>query len=798
MAAPESHEIARQGRPLADMLAMLVLSILIPVALLTGTLIWRIGRLDRENANQQALQLARSVSNEIDREIEGSIETLLALSTSPALRRGELEAFYRQAGATMEFRKLNVFLKSVDGRQLINTRVPWGAPLPAFPPTEHDLEIINTAKPAVSDLVIGAVTKRWALGLGVPVMDGGKVRYILSMSIEPEHFRRIVADTPRAPGWIVAVTDRKGVLIVRSEEHNDFVGRDMHAEVGRSSAGNEGVHRTPSTTGQEVLRGYKWSGQSGWLTAAFIPAAVVDAPLRNFWILFTLAGLGLGALFLPLSYWLSRQITAPIRAAAAAAARLGRAEPIDVLPSRLQEANTLSSALTIAARELKQRTRALVENEARFRSVFEQSAVGFKQVAHNGRLLGINDRLCKMLGYTREECLAENFRIQTHPDDVAADTDLVAKLRSGDVPSYELEKRLITKSGEPIWVRVNASMVRDEFGHPLYHLSLVMDVTQRRKARQAAARLASIVQASPDAMLSTCLLGNIETWNPGAEALFGYTSEEAVGKPLSLLTPDENLADCRARFFEAVSGETIHFETVRRHKDGTLIDVSVSKVPISTSGQIKSISVSLEDIRERKKRENHILLLNRELAHRVKNTLAVIQSIANQTMRSTPDPEKFRVAFQGRLQALAAANDLLMQTNWEGAEAKDFIEKQLAALMPRTSVQLHKEGPTVIIPAELSIPLGLALHELGTNAIKYGAWSVPGGQVRLHWALADREDAGRSLTITWTERGGPVVRAPERSGFGTTLIDRGVPRATVERRFLPDGLVCVIELELPA
>ena len=108
-------------------------------------------------------------------------------------------------------------------------------------------------------------------------------------------------------------------------------------------------------------------------------------------------------------------------------------------------------------------------------------------------------------------------------------------------------------------------------------------------------------------------------------------------------------------------------------KDGTLIEVSLAATTIDSNGGITSVSVTMEDIRDRKRRENHILLLNRELAHRVKNTLAVVQSITNQTIRSSPDPEKFRVAFQGRLQVLAAANDLLMNTNWDGADAADGI-----------------------------------------------------------------------------------------------------------------------------
>jgi len=216
---------------------------------------------------------------------------------------------------------------------------------------------------------------------------------------------------------------------------------------------------------------------------------------------------------------------------------------------------------------------------------------------------------------------------------------------------------------------------------------------------------------------------------------------------------------------------------------------------MTAKGIVSSMTVTMEDIRERKGREAQVLLLNRELAHRVKNTLAVIQSIASQTLRSTPAPEDFRIAFQGRLQALAAANDLLIQTNWQGSELSDFVSRQLAPLMPRTPRKLVKTGPVVRLPPDFLIPIGLALHELGTNAVKYGAWSTDTGQVQVTWSI-ERTGDERRLALTWTETGGPPVSPPVRRGFGTTIIERGIPNATIERTFATTGVVCKIDIPL--
>ena len=200
----------QRGRPLSQLLIMLALSIIIPILVLTGSLIWQFARLDRGRANHEALQLARNISSQIDREIDGSIETLLALSTSLTLQQGDLEAFYRQARATMDFRKLHVLLKMVDGQQLVNTRVPWGTALPRQALSAADQQVITSRQPAISDLMIGVIAQRWVLGLSVPVLAGNEVRYLLTMSIDPEFLQRLIADVPREPKWIIAISDRTG------------------------------------------------------------------------------------------------------------------------------------------------------------------------------------------------------------------------------------------------------------------------------------------------------------------------------------------------------------------------------------------------------------------------------------------------------------------------------------------------------------------------------------------------------------------------------------------------------------
>ena len=199
----------------------------------------------------------------------------------------------------------------------------------------------------------------------------------------------------------------------------------------------------------------------------------------------------------------------------------------------------------------------------------------------------------------------------------------------------------------------------------------------------------------------------------------------------------------------------------------------------------------------RQEHEQERDLLMRELNHRVKNSFAVLQSILNATLRTTSNPAEFAANFKGRLHSMAAAQDILTERVWTSAELEPLARGQLAAYLGGPSQRLSISGPKFELPTETAVPVGLILHELGTNAAKYGALSVPNGRVELSWTIdTATTDSGRNLRLVWRERNGPQVVTPERRGFGSTLIERGLPSAEVERRFEADGVVCTIVMPL--
>jgi len=214
------------------------------------------------------------------------------------------------------------------------------------------------------------------------------------------------------------------------------------------------------------------------------------------------------------------------------------------------------------------------------------------------------------------------------------------------------------------------------------------------------------------------------------------------------------------------------------------------------AGRIVKWYGATEDIHEQKLAEEHLKLMVLELNHRVKNNLATVQAIAVQTLRGTERPEAAREAFVQRITALAAAHDILTREQWEGVGVADIAEGVLRAL-DGASDRVRLGGPEVRLPAKTALALSMAFHELGTNALKYGALSTPAGQVRLDWRVTEGEP--RMLELCWSESGGPPVTPPSRRGFGSRLLERGLAaelRGEVRMLFEPSGVRCVIRAPL--
>jgi PAS domain S-box-containing protein len=338
-------------------------------------------------------------------------------------------------------------------------------------------------------------------------------------------------------------------------------------------------------------------------------------------------------------------------------------------------------------------------------------------------------------------------------------------------------------------------------------VNMLIDMTDRKQAEQAKQRLASIVQFSEDAIVSKNLTGVIQTWNAGAERLFGYTASEAIGRSIEMLIPRDRLHEEPEILARIRRGERIeHYETVRVRKDGRLIDISLTVSPIKdTDGRVIGASKIARDITERRKAQEQRELLFREMDHRIRNLFALASSVVTLSARSADTPKALVSVIRDRLEALARAHALTLprwadQSVQRGQSTATTLHSLIRAIL--LPYEDTKGGGSRFIFSGLDIPisaasatdLALVLHEFATNSAKYGALSSLAGRVD----IACTETNG-VLSLVWSERGGPRIDAqPAREGFGSQLARRLIVDrlgGELSHQWNSDGLV--IRLSAP-
>ncbi|WP_113434348.1 PAS domain S-box protein [Rhizobium sp. SYY.PMSO] len=435
---------------------------------------------------------------------------------------------------------------------------------------------------------------------------------------------------------------------------------------------------------------------------------------------------------------------------------------------------------------------ALRESEERFRGVISQSATGIVQCELDGRFVLVNGRFCEIVGYSENELLGMRMQDITYPDDLHENMRLFeTMMATGE--SFEIEKRYVRKDGSLVWVANTVSGLRDASGRIQRVSGVVIDINERKRAQEVERRLAAIIASSDDAILSTDLNMVITSWNTGAERLYGQSAEEAIGQSVMMLVPDDRSEEEPAILAQIRAGHKVEpYETKRRCKSGELVDVLLSVSPIFDAyGRIVGASKIAHDISAKKEAERLQTVLVGELNHRVKNVLATVMAIARQTLGRS-DADKTSVeTFEARLSSMARAHDLLIHGNWEQAELTAVIAQ---ALSPYPKDRFEVSGPAIKLAPRAVVSISLALHELATNAAKYGALSVPDGRVAITWLL----ETGKTdlLKLRWQESGGPTVKQPTHKGFGSRLIGSLLAaelNGDVHISYEPGGLICEVQ-----
>jgi PAS domain S-box-containing protein len=805
--------VIRTPRPLWPLLLALGCATAAPLLLFGAYAGSRMAEAQLEQVRKDLLNEARIVSAEIDRQIVAEIEKLKGLAASPSLRQGDFAAFQRQAEAALSVRHSgNIMLIDRDMKQLVNTWLPFGTWLPRAVVQEPVEQALATGRPQFTGLFMGPVSRQLLFAIIVPVEIDGENRYALVRSPNRQAFGDLVAERELPPGWQAVVTDASHRVLARSGQVDGVIGAAL-PQAQWHQGSSSGVFRFAGPDGQPSLQAYAHSQLTGWETAVWEPQALLEAPVRALWQALGWLALMAFALVAALALWLGRLIAGAVGHAAGAAAALGEGAPLPAGGTPVAEVNTLMAQLHEAAAGREAMDHRLRESETTFRTMFDMSSVAkIEVVPGNGRFLRANAAMCKFVGYTESELLDMTVWDITHPDECVRDLQPIRRLLSGEASEFDVEKRYIRKDGTPVWAHTTVNVIRDEQGHPVRDFAVIQDIDARKRAEQE-------LQASKDRLelaLDAARLGSwqydaarrIFTGDARSKEIFNVDISEAevpIDDIFKRLHPDdvEKVSKEIAEALDPVDPKRAvnQFRLQGQHGETRWVETLGQGYFERTGPERRGVCIvgTCQDITERKEREEKEHLLMREINHRAKNMLSVVHAIAHQT--ATKNPEDFIARFSERIQALSANQDLLVRNEWNGVEAADLVHAQLAPFIGLIGSRIAVHGPRVRLTASSAQAVGLALHELATNAGKYGALSNDRGRVDITWdvSMSDasnsdartRDASGDTFTMSWRESGGPPVSLPKRRGFGSIVMDVMAGRSLggrVDLDYAPPGV----------
>lgn len=468
---------------------------------------------------------------------------------------------------------------------------------------------------------------------------------------------------------------------------------------------------------------------------------------------------------------------------------------------------------SLYAAELPERGPFAVMNDA----LLEQLPVAMAVYDAEGTLLRYNERAAELWGH-RPQVGSGDERgggalqlLDAAGEPLSPDgSPLAAALRDGTA-RRELELWIERPDGSRRCLLTGIEPLRDESGAIAGLLSCFQDVTARKRDELALQRreehFAGLLGALPVALYTTDAEGRITFYNEAAAELWGrrpVLEEDRWCGAAKLYGPDGSpMPHDRCPLAEALrQGRAIAAaEALVERPDGTRVHCLVYPTPLyDATGAMTGAVNMFVDLRGRNEAEERRLVLVKELNHRVKNTLATIQSIAMLTLRHSPDPASFRDAFEARLVALSRAHDLLTQGHWQSVGLESILAQELAPHGGGHEGRVRLRGAPVALWPRAALALALTCHELATNALRHGSLAVPQGSLRVDWEVKAPEAEGPGLlAIDWRECGGPPVEPPRHKGFGLQMLERSLRydlKGVTRLDFRPEGLHCRIEIPL--
>jgi PAS domain S-box-containing protein len=469
----------------------------------------------------------------------------------------------------------------------------------------------------------------------------------------------------------------------------------------------------------------------------------------------------------------------------------------------------------VFVRDISERRRAEAEREtllgqleyehALLDAVIRQLPVGVLVAeAPRGKVVLHNEAAAGLLGHSVEPADLSGHLSALHPDGAPyapEELPIVRALETGE--EVDREPMLYRRGGGLAHVTVSARPVRDETGRIVAGVASFDDVTE---LREAAERHRLALAAADMGDWSWDAATDLMSFSERALAIFGFRPDEAVTRTrLRGYCNAGDLAKAEATIEDAAHRRTryrVEYRYTGPYDGVVRWLLTMGHATSRPDGALAGITGVVLDITERKRAEEQQQLLIRELHHRVKNTLATVQAIVGATARSAPSPDHFAAAFTGRVISLAKTHDLLTEGAWQTASLREMLHRELHPYEDHARPRIVLDGPPVELASGEAVPLGMAIHELTTNAAKYGALSRPAGRLAVTWTLDPPQGAGGEalLRLSWVERGGPAASEPQKLGFGSRLLKRVLTaqlEAKVETRFPPEGFELSLAAPVP-
>jgi PAS domain S-box-containing protein len=455
--------------------------------------------------------------------------------------------------------------------------------------------------------------------------------------------------------------------------------------------------------------------------------------------------------------------------------------------------------------ERQRREAALRESEARFRHMADSAPALIWMTDEHRRYSFANMHYDYLFGRPAREMLGGGWKAVIHPEDLDGYERVFQSAFEARRP-FSTEVRVLDREGRVRWLRCEGVPRLDDAHRFLGYTGCKIDITDAKDhesaLQESREQFAAIFNQASVGLAEGDLKGRLTRANDRFCEIVGRPREEVLSMSVRDLTHPQDTPRHVAMFKRAVeTGAPFEIEKRYVRPDGSVVWVHNSMTIVrDAEGRGRTALAAVLDITERKRLEEHRELLVNELNHRVKNTLATVQSIASQTLRNSLSPGQAQDDLEQRLIALSRAHDILTRESWEGASIQEVIAGAVEPYRHQNEGRFRIKGPDVRLPPRMALALAMALQELITNALKYGALSTQDGEVRIGWII-DRTRSPARLELRWQEVGGPPVTPPSRRGFGSRLIQRSLAQdleGQVDLNYAPSGVICTVAAPLAA